>query len=56
MISAGTVIFGTVDDEQGVQEARDYITRMKLTAENAKLYRNDGFVMVKLKEDWDARD
>lgn len=45
------VMFATVECEEAIQEARDYILKMELTAENAKIVKKDGMVLVVLKED-----
>lgn len=45
------VMFATMECEEAVQEARDYILKMQLTAENAKIVKKDGMILVVLKED-----
>jgi hypothetical protein len=47
----GQHMFATVDSEEARQKGRDYIKRMGLISENAKMGPKDGFLIVILKED-----
>lgn len=46
MIQTGTVMYASDDSPESITEAREYIKRMGLTAEDVRLIRKDGQVLV----------
>lgn len=50
-IEAQTVMYASDDSEASIAEAREYIARMGLTAEDVRLIRKDGQILVVAKRE-----
>lgn len=46
MITAGHILYASADHPDSVTEAREYIARMGLTADDVRLIRKSGNVLV----------
>ena len=51
MIPAGTVLFYAPDDAEAESEARAYVARYKLTADDVKMARRSGGVIIEARRD-----
>ena len=55
MIQSGTVLYASADHPDSITEAREYIKRMGLTADDVRLIRKSGSVLVIAKRDLKLR-
>ena len=56
MIPSATVLYASADHPDSITEAREYIKRMGLTADDVRLIRKSGSVLVISKRDVNLRE
>ena len=56
MIPSDTILYASADHPESIAEAREYIKRMGLTADDVRLIRKQGSVLVIAKRDVNLRE